>query len=385
MPDFPIAEETVESRRVHESNRAYGIDLLKICAMVAIVATHILRRGGWGLQPTTQVSASAVKSTMLQVVDAALLCHVNCFVLASGWIMARKEFRLGRIFKLWLLVFGYSMAFLLIAAIFMPQVSLNVRSLARCFLPLTRDSYWFFTQYCGLFFLMPVLNLAVEKLNVRTLQIILLACFVLFSIHPMFFGCDIFHVSHGYSVLWFSYLYMIAATMSQHRLFVGTRIPVAIVVILGCVFTTVVGRVFINGLCGHYGLASREHVFSAYNSPLILIQSIAAFVVFCRIPISSVRWTRAIAFIAPSVFAVYLIHSNFIFRQATHWDRLWGSLLDGTDTVGSVAVVFGGAMIVFIMCLIADFARRGISCILKRNVSKINILKRRKLCQRFQS
>lgn len=106
------------------------------------------------------------------------------------------------------------------------------------------------------------------------------------------------------------------------------------------------------------GAASRDKMFWAYNSPMLTIQSIAVFVVFSRVKINSVMLRRVISFVAPSVFAVYLIHSNWIFRAATHWNQFWSSALDRSDAAESLAVVFGGAVIVFVGCLAIDFARR---------------------------
>ena len=67
--------------------REYGIDLMKIVAMIFIVADHILLWGGWGLCS----EHGGVKGNVLAWLDAVTLCHVNCFVLASGWIMSRKR------------------------------------------------------------------------------------------------------------------------------------------------------------------------------------------------------------------------------------------------------------------------------------------------------
>lgn len=348
------------SKRPFEKQRAYGIDLLKICAMFAIVATHIIRRGGWGLQHTAPAGTSVIKIAVLEFMDAALLCHVNCFILASGWVMSKKEFKLSRIVRLWLQVWGYSVAFLLAAALFLPQIQLDAKTLTKCLLPLSCDSYWFFTQYLGLFFLMPVLNSAVKNLNAHTLRAILLAGFALFSIHPMLFGYDIFHVNHGYGILWFSYLYLFAATMAQHDLFSRTDAILVLSIALVCVFASVAGQWVMEYACLNLGIASRNHMFSAYNSPIIFVQSVSIFVLFSRLHLSSTKLRGVIAFVAPSVFAVYLLHSNFIFRQATHWDRFWNSALGRYHAIGSIVVVFCGAAVVFVSCLSVDFLRRGI-------------------------
>ena len=78
--------------------RECGIDLMKIVAMIFIVTDHILLWGGWGLCS----GHGGVKGNVLAWLDAVTLCHVNCFVLASGWVMSKLEFKFARIIKLWL-------------------------------------------------------------------------------------------------------------------------------------------------------------------------------------------------------------------------------------------------------------------------------------------
>lgn len=351
----------MESRSTPGQQREYGIDLLKICAMFAIVLEHIVHWGGWGLfvPPWSRPAEWMGKTCLLEFVEAVLICHVNCFVLASGWIMSKKDFKLSRIVRLWLEVFGYSVAALIVAVLFLPQVPLNAKSIMMCLFPLSSNSYWFFTQYCGLFFLMPMLNATVETLDRRTLRTLLITGGVFTSILPML-GRDIFQVKGGYSFIWFSYLYLLAAAMGRRGFFSRITKRTAICIAIVCAFATMGGRYVADMMCAYAGIGSRWRAFCLYNSPFILFQSIAVLVVFKGIHVRSTRLRRTIAFVAPSVFAVYLIHSNWIFRVATHWNAFWTSALDGPGAVKSLAIEFGGATIVFVGCLIVDFARRAI-------------------------
>lgn len=353
-------DKAVAQRNEGLRKREYGIDLLKIGAMFAIVVEHIIHWGGWGLFAQPQYAQSAGwpwKTVALEVVEASLICHVNCFVLASGWIMSRKSFKLSRILRLWLEVFGYSVAALIVATLFLPEIPLTMKTAMKCLLPLSSNSYWFFTQYCGLFFLMPALNAAVGNMDLRTLKTVLIAGGILASLLPMLVG-DIFHVHDGYGIIWFSYLYMVAASMARRGLFSQVRVRTALYVALTCVFATVCGRHIVNAVCIHAGIASRWRVFCAFNSPLILVQSVAILAVFKSVRVQSSNLRRTIDFVAPSVFAVYLIHSNWIFRAATRWNAFWTSALDGSGAIKSLAIVFCGATVVFAACLVVDFARR---------------------------
>ena len=359
----------VEGSSISPRQREFGIDLLKICAMFAIVMEHIIHWGGWGLfaPPGSRPVEWMGKSVLLEFVEAALICHVNCFVLATGWIMSRKDFKLSRLLRLWLEVFGYSVAALLVAILFLPQIPLDAKSILKCLFPLSKNSYWFFTQYCGLFFLMPLLNAAVEALEGRTLRTVLLFLGGLACVPPFLVG-DLFHVKDGYSVIWFSYLYLLAATMARRGMFSKTSIRTALCILLASVFATVCGRHVVHAICIQAGIASRWRVFNAYNSPIILVQSVAVLVVFKNIQVHSALLRRTIALVAPSVFAVYLIHSNWLFRTATHWNAFWTSALDGPGAMKSLAIVLCGATVVFVVCLMVDFTRRGAKTAIARNL-----------------
>lgn len=72
-------------------NRHYGIDLLKIVAMLMVVMLHVMRHGG-------VTSALANNSHSLsygaeQLLNTFCLCAVNCFVLATGYIMGPRGFK----------------------------------------------------------------------------------------------------------------------------------------------------------------------------------------------------------------------------------------------------------------------------------------------------
>lgn len=115
--------------------REWGIDLLKIVAMLFIVADHIVSWGGWGLC----AEQTGLKGAVLAELNGVCLLAVNCFVLASGWVMCRKEFKIGRILKLWCEVEFYCLLVLLVCKIAFPEVAISGRDWLFCLLPLTMN------------------------------------------------------------------------------------------------------------------------------------------------------------------------------------------------------------------------------------------------------
>ena len=341
--------------------REYGIDVMKIVAMIFIVADHILLWGGWGLCS----EHDGIKGNVLAWLDAVTLCHVNCFVLASGYVMSRLEFKFSRIVKLWLEVFGYSLAFLVIATCFFPSIELSAKDWIKNLLPIAYDRYWFFTQYVGLFFIMPVLNAAIRQLDKKLMLGILIACTFLLSVHPFVFKTDLFHVNRGYSLLWFVYLYLIAGSCCKYEWL--RKIP----------FWLAISASILGGGANLISLHLRslavplveggfpQHIFRAYNNPLILVYSVSALALFTRIKIENDFLRKWIAIIGSSVFSVYVIHSNPIFRVMTNWNENWTAFLGGHSVAVDFAVAV--ALLIFCTCISVDVARKkGVDLLLRR-------------------
>ena len=106
-------------------NRNYGIDLLKMAAMMMVVANHILQGGG-----IYEKLLDSGRACIVQVFHCFCNCAVDCFVMATGYIMCRHAFKYVRIFRLWRQVVGYSLAIAVIAWIALPAGSVGWRDWA---------------------------------------------------------------------------------------------------------------------------------------------------------------------------------------------------------------------------------------------------------------
>lgn len=334
--------------------RDYGIDLLKIVAMLFVVIKHIIFGGGFALS----YEKSGITGGILAVLHAFVCPAVNCFVLASGWVMCQKEFKIGRIVKLWCEVEFYSLLVLLVAAVFFPSITIGRRDWIFTLLPLTMNRYWFFTQYVGLFFLMPVLNTAINHLNRKQLSVMLVAGFALFSFHPFFLKNDMMHLNRGYSMFWFAYLYLLAGTISVHH--VLDRIPSCLAgvgILIGGVgsYLAFIGS---NWLIPKLGMRVNPNLFDAYNSPFILIGSLSMLLVFSRMRITAGWLQRSISFIAPGVFSVYVIHSHAFFRIMTNWNKNWTRFLASHNIGVCLVAIMSATVVIFTGCILVDAMRR---------------------------
>ena len=94
-----------------------------------------------------------------------------------------------------------------------------------------------------------------------------------------------------------------------------------------------------------------ETIF-ANNQPLILIASVAFFLLFKNMQIKKEKYKRAIQFIAPSVLSVYLIHEQWIVRTV-----IWQDYLHVKEYFSEWYFVFywiGSVILIFLCCIVAD-------------------------------
>ena len=336
--------------------REHGIDLLKIIAMFLIVVHHIVFWSGWGM-----VSGRiGVKGFVFSTVDGFCCMAVNCFVLCSGWIMSRKEFKPLRLVKLWLIVEFYSILALVVACIH-PSINVTTRDLIFNVLPIAMNRYWFFTQYAGLFFLMPILNLAIERLYRRALCFLLIVGLVLFSFHPFFFKNDMYHVYRGYGLIWFAFLYFLGGVAANYGIL--KRVP-QWVAMLGVVlggWGGVISFKLAVPINSWLGMRTDPSLYDAYNSPFLLLGSVSMLLLFSRVRKLPSIAQQFVSLASPSVFSVYIIHSNHYFRVITNWNERWTCFFLSNGLVKVLIYVLFLSVLIFAGCVAVDVVRRFIA------------------------
>ena len=86
--------------------------------------------------------------------------------------------------------------------------------------PVLSKQYWYFTAYTGAFMFFPILNLALEKMERKQIEKILLAMMFMFSLFSTIFQTiyksDIFILNDGYSVWWLVVLYLLGGYIGKY-------------------------------------------------------------------------------------------------------------------------------------------------------------------------
>lgn len=248
--------------------RNYGIDLLKILSMFMVSLMHVLCQGGL----FAQYEHGSGNFAVAQVLLGLSFCSVNCFAMATGYICTDHRFRYARILPLWLTTVFYGAAITGLFAIIDPTV-VDKGIWQKSLLPVCSRTYWYFTAYFLLFFMMPMINKAYDSMTREESVRLLLMLFVMLSVATTFLRAsetmaDPFVMQDGAHPLWLIYMYLIGSHIKRHvTVRKHTRLK-AILLFIACTAAMALTGIFME-----------QSPLYVYTSPAVVIQA-ACLVVF---------------------------------------------------------------------------------------------------------
>ena len=197
-----IKSNSRESVATKQKEYNWGIDFLRIVSMFMVVCLHMLGRGGI-LDYAPFLSG---KYEVVWLIEIAAYCAVNCYALISGYVGIHGKYRYSNWVLLWLRVLFYSILITVFFKFAAPSVVGRYEWTSAIF-PTSREQYWYFTAYTGLFLLIPVLNFFISHASRKQLKLVVMLGIVLYSVLPELFRRDIFVTKEGYSPIWMIVLY----------------------------------------------------------------------------------------------------------------------------------------------------------------------------------
>lgn len=347
----------MSNQSASKDSRNYGIDTLRIVAMIAIVMIHILYKGG------LLSSATGTKRLGLWLIEICGLCAVNCYAMISGYVMyteKEKPFRYSRYIDLWLSGFTYSAGItLLFSLLRIGNVTSEVWSAS--LLPVGHNTYWYLTAYTPLFFLVPWLNKWIRALKQREMTCLVVTLFILFSFVNLLY--DQFYISYGYSFLWLMILYLFGAWIKKCDVTSRVRKKTALGIAVICVLLSWIWFLY---------SPIRPDLLIKYNSPTTVIYAVCLLVLFSQIK-PGVKTTKGIIFVTPAVFGVYLIHEHPLVRVNF---EIWFSWLTHLRFLYTVPLLLATVLVVFITCILIEKVRLFLYGFIKNKILMIKNAKR---------
>ncbi|WP_417206784.1 acyltransferase [Akkermansia sp.] len=333
-------------------SRNYGIDALRIVAMMLVLVLHLLA-ATHVLPLDNHDSASYRVGWLLEI---AAYCGVNCYALITGYVCCDGTFRYERVVTLWFQVIFYTAGSLLLVLLFSSQV-VHFNDVLNSLFPVLTVQYWYVTAYVGLFFFIPFLNVLGNRLTKSQFQYLLVTVFVLFSVVPTLFHRDVFPVEGGYSVWWLGVLYMLGMYIKKHGLLTGMRTGALWMLYAGCVCFVWAFKMVLDVVSPYLiGQIRGGGTFIAYNSPFIVGTAVALFLIFSRMRFSSRRTVACISWLAAASFSVYVLHCNVLIGKWFLWDVFeWAA---SSSPALMVVKVLAMAVAVYAGCSLVDAVRR---------------------------
>ncbi|MBQ1272932.1 MAG: acyltransferase [Clostridia bacterium] len=329
--------------------RDYGIDFLRILSMVMVVLLHVLGAGG--------ILGGAEKLSLhyeiAWLLETAAYCAVNCYALISGYVGYQSKPKYANLILLWFQVVFCSVGIHLIFAIIEPG-SVDGLTILRSFFPVINNYAWYFTCYFALFFIMPLLNHAINTMTEKNLKILcgsILGLSVLTTISLN----DIFQVKDGYSVIWLAALYLFGGCLGRFGWFQQTKKWILALIYAGCVATSWGAKFLLETINNPFlNQFTYSDMLIRYKSPTILVAAVCLLLLFAKmeVPKFGQFWIRIFA---STAFGVYVIHLH---------PQIWNRFIVGkfagfvADSVALMVLkVVGVTLLIFVAVSLTDYLR----------------------------
>lgn len=278
------------------SSRNFGIDLLRIVAMLMVCLVHV---NLWTKVHLVPVAGKAGLYYFGMWTESLCFIGVNLYAIITGYVCVRATWNPARYLLLWAQVAFYTLGLVLLFMVLsrsgMYPDDVTIRSLFGFGkLLFVGSGYWYFAAYTGVFLLLPYLNpllLSLNRLKFTCLMVVLIGYL---AVANCFLGSCFY--DKGYNMTWLLVLYCVGAYLRLHPVHIPTAASILVVLLfpLQPVIAVAVGL--------PHGLN--------YCSPVFIVYSICLFRLFVMLEINNRLAQRLIGWAAPLSFGVYLIHSH---------------------------------------------------------------------------
>ncbi len=324
-----------------KKNRNAHMELLRIIAMLMIIAHHMVYYSG-----LLNIEAG-INRYAAQLLNMGGKLGVNLFVMIGAWHMCVKEYSLKRTVRIYLQTLTTGTILLLICALIWGWSSIgNVgNAFLQMLLPVSQTGYWFAGTYIILTMLMPFLNVLLENVGRRGMDVLLgVLTFAMSAVPTVFIGKS----TYFSPIFWFVYLYLLMGRLRRWAV-----PPLAIHGMklffcgIGLIFasTLIFGHLKENALWQIY---DPNYYANRMETLPMLAASLGLFMAFVR---KRPRSNRFIERIGQCCFGVYLIHDHPILRS-----HIWGEVIRAGVLTQSnlllaympiaVGMVFGGCVLI---------------------------------------
>lgn len=349
--------------------REANMELLRIVAMLMVITLHCVGRG---LLLSNSV-ISNVNLLLIQFLDSFSLTANSLFILLTGYYYIGKKFNLRKILSLWGKTLFYCiLIFTIYSILYLKTNFLN------SFFPVFSGAYWFITSYIALYFIMPFLNIAINKFSQKQCKFLIIFLVILMGVIRIIFNpADLFNSTFMHIIV----IYIIGAYIKKYvkiepnKQYFIKYVLVAIIFTVAITILNVLVHIIPKTLDVWIIIANILSYFRNFINIILVYMAILLFMKFKTINIKSNKLSKLILYISPSVFSIYIIHDNVHLRDMI-WQKF--SFINLANSWLMIPYIILAILIVFTVCLAIDLIRRGIYTglkkikIINKGIQKIN-------------
>ncbi len=323
------------------TNRNSSFELLRIIAMLAIIAHHYLVHG---------VGQIAIAPPVLWSVDeiCQLLAKIsnNIFFLLTGWFLCRTHFTFKRLMILLGQILFINWALLVINLTVYGQR--DIVTILKQLFPISSSMNWFISAYFAVYMLGPFIQNAAKyfRSNPRKYNIFISVLFILFALIGFITPSTAYYSGIAFGI----YIVFIGDYIEFNKENIS-RLPVKIIGLV-C-FIILMGLRYALGSLSKFIPVISDYAghFEGNASPLITITAICVLLLFSKLTIKS----KIINLLASSTLTIYLIHDNGAFKG-----HIWFDILKLQDHLDHMYIyMFFCMVMIYIGCFIIDQIRKG--------------------------
>mgnify|MGYP004683106855 CR=1 FL=1 len=331
--------------------------------MLFIVSLHYLGVGGAFYNIIDgNIKLLTYNYGMALLFEALSVVGVNCFVLISGYFLINSSFKKKKAVHIYLTTLFYSVVFFIV---YIVVNGFSLSNMLSSLLPISMSTYWFITVYLVLYILSPFINLLCNNMTQKQHAVLLLILVIVFSVWKCVLPfAETIDTRKGYSLTWFIVLYLNGAYISRYGVQLFKRNWLNLTAYLVIAILSLAVKLTAISLSSRFPILGKgQNLFYHYDSVTVYFGSVFLFVFFSRLNCNGSFLRKTVGLIAPSVFSVYLIHENFLWREF-----LWGTLVRANAMTQSPYFILhylASVIIVFCTCILIDQLRKGIFLLVK--------------------
>lgn len=345
---------------VLKNERNYGLDILKIVAMIMVIILHML---SWTGALDSSNVYRWIPAWMLQTFS---YYAVDCFVIITGYVLSDKEETKENIKSIWVktLTFG-----ILGFGIFFPIVGsrYGILSILRCFFPVVLQGWWFIQSYIILLLFIPYFNKAIKNLSNKNLLRLCILIFIVFSVMFTLFrktGWDEPNDGAGYVLFFCLYFWGAALKRFENKMRMSYKFG------LICYFSICM-LLFFSKIIICYAQknwifkASNDYsnLFYSYSSILVVLGAVSLVYAFMKLNIHEnlKRWIKTLSKYS---LCVYLLHMHPILKYI-----LAEVFSSAADTKGKTFILIFvlGTIILFLLGICTGYLYEKCSRLLRKH------------------